>query len=87
MKYEREIREIISKTIEATEPVGEISIDFNLQGIGMTSITFVRLIVEVEDFFNIEFPDDKMLLSESGTIKGLCDILNSILINNQKNCI
>lgn len=77
MKYENEIRSLISATISVTEPINEIKLEENLHNIGVDSIKFVRLIIEIENFFNIEFPYDKLTTAEAGTIKKLCDIVIS----------
>jgi len=81
MKYENEIREILYKIITVTIPTDEITYETNLQDIGINSLTFVRLIIEIEGFFNIEFPHDKLIISELGTIKELCKMVDAIILN------
>ena len=78
MKYQNEITTIIKDIINLTEPIEDISIDTNLQNIGMDSITFVRVVVEIENKFRIEFPDDKLIITEAGTINQLCVIVQSV---------
>lgn len=78
MRYEDEIREIISTVEAVTEPVESIPADMNLQNAGMTSLTFVSLIVEIEEKFGIEFPADKFVISCAGTIEALCEIVDSL---------
>ena len=73
MKYENEIRKIINKIIDVTESIDEVQIDRDLREIGLTSLTFVNLIIELEDFFDISFPNEKFTMTESGTIKALCE--------------
>ena len=77
MRYENEIREILFNTVAVTEPADSITIETNLHDAGMDSLSFVRLVIEIEDFFGIEFPDDKLIMSEAGTIKELCEIVDS----------
>ncbi|NBJ90142.1 phosphopantetheine-binding protein [Acutalibacter sp. 1XD8-36] len=48
----------------------------------MDSITFVSLVVSLEDAFDFEFPDDKLIMSEANTISGLKDIIVSTRQNN-----
>jgi acyl carrier protein len=83
MNYENEIRAILSELTPAAGMADAISSETNLQYIGIDSIIFVRAIIEIENFFGIEFPDDKLTISESGTLKKLCKTVNSII--NQKN--
>ena len=42
---------------------------------GLDSLKFVRIVVEVEDRFGIEFPDDKLDLSQTDTVRKLCEIV------------
>jgi len=78
MKYENEIREILFDTITATEFTDKITVETNLQDVGIDSISFVCLIIKIEELFDIEFPDDKLVMSEAGTIKELCEVVDSI---------
>lgn len=75
MKYQDEIAKIIRDTIILTEPVENIIIDTRLQNVGMDSITFVKAVVEIENHFDIEFPDEKLAITQAGTIKDLCEIV------------
>ena len=75
MDYEKQIRELISGIIKTTEPIDNYGADNDLQSIGMDSLTFVRIVVEIENRFEIEFPDDKLVMTESGTINQLCAVI------------
>jgi len=76
---EDEIRQIVLENIEQKESNTEISTETNLQDIGMTSISFISIVVKIEEKFEIEFPDEKLLISEAGTIKSMCDIVTTVL--------
>jgi len=78
MKYQDEVTEIIKTTINLTEPIENISINTNLQSVGMDSISFIKIVVEIENNFDIEFPDEKLLITQAGTIKDLCEIIKSV---------
>lgn len=84
MSYENELREIISKIINITEPIDDVPIDLNLQSIGMDSLTFVQLIIAIEDSFNIEIPEDRLTMLELGTIKKLCSMV-SLITSDREN--
>jgi len=75
MKYQDEIIKIIQNVIKLTEPIEDIKIDTNLRDVGIDSITFVVIVVEIEKYFNIEFPDEKLVITQAGTIKKLCKII------------
>lgn len=75
MKYENEITNIIKNTINLTTPIEDIGIDENFENMGMDSISFIRIVVEIEEQLGIEFPEEKLLLSQAGTIRFLCEIV------------
>jgi len=77
MRYENEIREIIRRTINITEPIDKIGDESALHNAGIDSLEFVKVIIEIEVFFGIEIPYDKLTMAEAGTIKKLCNIVNS----------
>ena len=83
MKYQDEITKIIKDIIILTETIENIRIDTNLQDVGMDSISFIKVIIEIESYFNIEFPDEKLIITQAGTIKDLCDII--ITVKAKKN--
>ena len=75
MKFQDEVTEIIKTAINLTEPIENISINTNLQSVGMDSISFIKIVVEIENYFDIEFPDEKLLITQAGTIRDLCNII------------
>lgn len=80
MNYEKDIREIIFNIMTNNKYLDELDIDTMLRSVGFTSINFVRLIIEIENKFNIEFPEDKLDMTQSGTIRELCKIISSLVI-------
>lgn len=47
--------------------------DSNLPNLGIDSITFVHMVVELEDMYDIEFDDEKMVISAFENVKGISD--------------
>lgn len=74
---ENSVREIVKNVLELEIADDILLSDTLLESVGMNSISFIKLIVEIEKQFNIEFPDDKLLIKEVGTIKKLCDVIRS----------
>lgn len=54
-------------------------IDKDLSVIGMDSLVFIRVIVALEEEFDIEFPDDKLLMSEMNTVSKILDVVADTL--------
>lgn len=77
MNKEEMIRKIIMETIKINSPV-EIFSDTNLVEIGMDSISFISLVTEIEDQFNIEFPIDKLIIANASTISQLVQIVEEL---------
>lgn len=75
MKYEHEIRNIISKTLSLTQSADAIMSDTDLQTVGMDSLSFINLVLEIENYFEVEFPDEKLIISEACSINELCNII------------
>lgn len=53
-------------------------IDNDLTQFGMDSIRFIQIIVTLEEEFECEIPDSKLLVSEMNTVQKIYDILTSI---------
>lgn len=82
MNIESVIKNIIVKQLEIDENKTELLPDTNLQNIGMDSIKFIKLIVEIEGEFDIEYPDEKLLITESGTLERIVTVVNNCLNGN-----
>lgn len=55
----------------------DIIIDTSLSSIGIDSITFVQIVVALEDRFDFEFDDDKILINAFPTIKSMLEYVES----------
>ena len=71
-----QLLEILNNNIE--EKIISIdNLDEELSALGMNSIVFIQIIVAIEEKFNIEVPDDKLLLTEMGTVNKMLDVITS----------
>ncbi len=57
-----------------------------LSSLCLDSITFIRVIVASEEKFDIEIPDEHLLLTKMDTISKMADVISTVL-NNQNNAI
>ena len=73
------ISEIIN-VINSTEKIliNDSQIDENLTEKGLDSMTFIRIIVDLESTFDCEIPDSKLLLSEMNTVQKIYNVLKEI---------
>lgn len=56
----------------------------NLPDLGMDSITFIQIIVALEERFECEIPDEKLLITEMDTVQKMIDVLQA-LYDDQSN--
>lgn len=50
-------------------------VDEDLSDLGMDSISFIQTIVSLEEEFECEIPDSKLLISEMNTVNKIIDVL------------
>ena len=53
--------------------------DEDLNFIGIDSISFIQIVVALEDNFEIEIPDEKLMLEEMGTFNKIIMVVASAL--------
>lgn len=61
--------------------VSQEQIEDSLPELGMDSITFIQIVVALEEEFGCEIPDEKLLITEMDTVQKMLDILQSIYDN------
>ena len=76
---------IEEKLAEIAEENGILVDDYDLNLIEYIpdSITFITFIATIEERFDIEMPDDFMLIETLGSIKELAMIIDDIIQNNE----
>ena len=55
--------------------------DDSLVELGMDSITFIQIVVALEEEFECEIPDEKLLITEMDTVQKMVDVLQSVYDN------
>ncbi len=68
---------ILNEILKNVEVDGEISVDLELEAIGINSISYMTIIVNLEDEFMIEFDDDKLKYDVFKTVRELIDYVDS----------
>ena len=51
----------------------------NLIDVGVDSLTFINIIIKLEDYFGVEFPHEKLSIRESNTILKLSETIECLL--------
>lgn len=78
-----EILDIINNAIDG-DAIDPEQLDDDLAELGMDSIKFIQIIVEIEDAFECEIPDSKLLLTELNTVQRIFDVLQEL--HESQNC-
>ena len=74
---------IVLEIINCSEnlEISQDQIEDNLSELGMDSITFIQIIVALEEKFECEIPDEKLLITEMDTVRKIVDVIQSIYNN------
>ena len=76
----KKILNIINKSIE-TGDIAKKQMNDNLSDLGIDSMKFIQIMVELEEVFECEIPDSQLLMSEMNTVQKIYDSLQNIYIN------
>jgi len=68
---ELKIREIVSKNIELSLPIDQISNTDDLTTLGMNSISVIKVIVAIESEYGFEFADEDLNVDNFRAINNL----------------
>lgn len=74
------ILDVINKVEDLCVTISQIN--DNLVDLGMDSIKFVQVVVSLEEVFECEIPDSKLLVTEMDTIKKIYDVLQALYEEN-----
>ena len=79
MEYQNEVIAIIKETIPMAFRMDNIDLDSRLIDMGIDSVAYVRLLVELEKHFHITFPDTALSISSEFTTRDLCSAVKSVI--------
>ena len=74
---------ILNTTIKNVEITATMDID--LLELNVDSIMFIHIIIELEDHFNIEIPDEYLLLTELNTVSKMVNLISVLTKQKQHN--
>ena len=82
-EIQAKVTEIVKSCTE-TEDVQKVTTEADLSAIGMDSITFIRIVVALEEAFVIEVPDEYLLMTEMNTVEKMAKIVAEALTAKEK---
>ena len=71
------VLEILNTSINKSSAITD-DFDTDLSEIGVDSLLFIRIIVAIEEEFECEIPDEKLLISEMNTVNKIIGILQDL---------
>lgn len=79
------VLEIINRVIADEDSERSIKIendqlDISFNSLGIDSLAYIHIIVEIEEYFNVSVPDDMLALNQLNTVNKLIELLK----NNKK---
>lgn len=80
LEIRSKVLEIVSAHIEDKEIITEQADEDLLQHV-MDSIKFITIIVALEETFEIEVPDENLLITEMGTVNKMVNVITEALQN------
>ncbi len=70
-----QVQSAIQKVIPLTKTLDQLGDKEDLRDAGMDSLNCIRLIIELEDHFDIQIPADKIGLASFKNIKDICELV------------
>ena len=82
MNVKNDVIKIINETIESIGFTEEQA-DADLTKLGVNSISFIQIIVRIEELFGCEIPDSKLLMAEMNTLNKILEVLREIGVHDE----
>lgn len=74
-EIEEKVIAVISKSITLDSNI-EITVNMQLSELPFDSIKFIKMVVSLENEFNFEFDDEKLLFAQFPTVKSIVEYIN-----------
>lgn len=84
MNVMKQILKITNDNLEEDIIIYEHQIEDDLSQYKLNSISFIKIIVAIEETFEVEIPDEYLLFSEMNTIAKMVDVVNLEIQKNAK---
>lgn len=79
---EKVIQFLVKEEILTDFEIGQDILDDDLEARGLDSFSFVKMLVAIEQIFNVEIPNEFLIYEKWGTINKIVDSLYGIIKSN-----
>jgi len=77
INIEEEVIRVVNSTLDIE--LNNNNMQDDLQQIGMDSVKFISIVVTLESDFDIEYPDECLLMTQSNTLMKIANIVSDVL--------
>lgn len=78
-----EIRELVINCIEELFEIEDLSNEKDLLNEELDSIIFIRLVIELEDTFEIEIDDSDLIIEQFLSLDSICSLIQRYVNNGE----
>ena len=71
----KKVLKIANENLQKKISISEVELD--LSQLGLDSITFIRIVVSLEETFEIEVPDEYLMVAAMNTITKMVDVVTT----------
>lgn len=80
METELQVKKIICKHLKTID-YSDIEEDTLLNSLGVDSLTFIRILVDIEDCFGIQIPENDFIIEKMNTLKKMCKVIEANFVS------
>ncbi len=81
---QKKILEVIASNIDEIFS-GELSLDMDFANIGLDSLTFIKLVINLESEFDFEFDDEMLLITVFPKLETMVEYVESKIACKERN--
>lgn len=78
-EIESKLLDMIIGIEDCSSNVENININSELTSIGIYSLSYIKLVADLESIYGFDFDDDKIIIKENMTIRDIADYIESKL--------
>ncbi|MGX5556870.1 phosphopantetheine-binding protein [Bacillus cereus] len=82
LAIEAKLKEILKRELELTDQIDQLQLKDSLNSIGLSSVSFIKLIVAIENQFDFEFEDEDLNYKVFQTLQDIVNYVENAIHKN-----